>query len=154
MILYKLKNQKGLTLVELLATIVISSIVVIILFGIFTSANKEYNKQTKLNQDLSDISYALNVITNEIRESDSAFVATDGTIVIEDIKYQYDEATSSIKIRNDSETTVFLTQIYGVSFCHERENLINLSITAKNNKNVSTSISATNNPSDQKLWCE
>ncbi|CAM5182922.1 hypothetical protein UACE39S_05322 [Ureibacillus acetophenoni] len=139
MIKERLRNQNGLTLVEVLATLIISSIVVVILFSVFSGANKEYNKQTGVNQDLADVSYALNVLTNEIRLNENSYISEDGSIVVDDTTYRYDEESSTITKTKESETTVFMNNINDF-IVSQNGHLINLSITANNEKTVSTSV--------------
>jgi len=64
-----LTNQKGLTLLEVLAAVTIISIIIVLLYGILFNSKEQYNSQTEKNEQLSDISYALKVITKDIRKS-------------------------------------------------------------------------------------
>ena len=64
-----LKKQHGVSLVEVLAVIIILSVVGVLLFSIISSGQKQYSNQSTKNQELKDISYALKVITKEIRQN-------------------------------------------------------------------------------------
>lgn len=64
----KLSN-KGFTLVEILAALVILSLVSFLVFGILTSSNKEYKGQVEDYRQLNDTSYVLKVISKDIRSS-------------------------------------------------------------------------------------
>lgn len=64
-----LKNQHGISLVEVLGVIVILSFVGVLLFSIISSGQKQHSNQSEKNRELQDISYALKVITKEIRQN-------------------------------------------------------------------------------------
>lgn len=66
-----INNDRGLTLVELLAVIVISSILIVTLTNIFVSGINEQTKQSKNNQNIVETSYALKVITKDFRKVQS-----------------------------------------------------------------------------------
>jgi len=63
-------NHKGITLLEVLAVITIIAIIVPILFGIITNGQNQYQTQSEKNRELSSISYALKVMTEDIRKKD------------------------------------------------------------------------------------
>ena len=64
-----MKNKKGLSLVELLTSIVISSIL-ILLIGILTStANSSFNKYNREQAIYNDISYGFKLMQNKVRAS-------------------------------------------------------------------------------------
>ncbi|TSI10134.1 type II secretion system protein J [Lysinibacillus sp. BW-2-10] len=62
-----LKNQNGITLFEVLATITILAIITPLIFGVLTNGQKEYNNQSGNNRHLSNITYAMNAITKDMR---------------------------------------------------------------------------------------
>ena len=100
-ILRILKKNHGVSLVEVLAVIVILSIVGILLFSVISSGQKQYSIQGSKNQELKDISYALKVITKELRQNHNIIVV-DNTITINNIKYK--QKNNSI-IREDLNTS-------------------------------------------------
>lgn len=63
-------NEKGITLVELLAVIVIGGIITVLIMGIFSNGQNQYNNQTVKAEQLNDIRYAAKVITKEIRKAE------------------------------------------------------------------------------------
>ncbi|WP_339174829.1 type II secretion system protein [Solibacillus sp. FSL R5-0691] len=73
------KNMRGITLVELLAVTAITSIVAILVFSLIQSSIKQQVQQTQETGDLNDITYALKVVTKDIRRSTSAKVK-EGTL--------------------------------------------------------------------------
>ncbi len=58
-----------MTLVEVLAALVITSIIAIFIFSIINSSANQNKQQTEETGDLFNISYALKVITKDIRRS-------------------------------------------------------------------------------------
>lgn len=62
-------TQQGISLVEVLATIVILAIVSSLLFSVITDSKKQYSRQTEKNQELANISFVLKIITKEIRKN-------------------------------------------------------------------------------------
>ncbi|RNF41273.1 prepilin-type N-terminal cleavage/methylation domain-containing protein [Planococcus salinus] len=65
-----MESEKGITLVELLAALVISSIIVVLAMNIFSTGQNQYNSQNIKVEQLNDVRYALKVITKEIRQAD------------------------------------------------------------------------------------
>lgn len=70
-----LNSQKGVTLVEVLASVVLMGIVAILIFNIHAESQDQYNRQSSKSQQLREISYVLKVITKDIRKN--AFIITD-----------------------------------------------------------------------------
>jgi len=79
------KQQQGFTLVEVLAVVVIISIISVLLFRILNSSVSTHQKQTTKNRNLQDTSYALKLITKDFRKAQAfdpdsyTFTASDGT---------------------------------------------------------------------------
>jgi len=68
----KINNSQGITLVEILAAVVIASILIITILVTFSNGNKLSNRQTEDNLQLVDTTYALKVITKDIRQHDAS----------------------------------------------------------------------------------
>lgn len=64
-----MKNEKGFTLVEVLAVVVILAIVGSILFNLLTSSNKEYKSQVDDTTNLNELSFIMKEITRDFRKS-------------------------------------------------------------------------------------
>lgn len=90
------KNEKGLTLVELLAVIVISSIITIILFSIFLNGQNQAQTQRDKNLQLIDVAYVLKVLTREIRKTDAVEVQNNDTLIIDNEIYTFNSAEKTI----------------------------------------------------------
>jgi len=65
-----LAQQRGVTLVEILAVIIIGGIVTVLILGIFSNGNKTYQNQTVKSEQITDMRYIAKVITKEIRMTD------------------------------------------------------------------------------------
>lgn len=63
------KNEKGLTLIELLATITILFIVSSLLYNIMLSGNKQNKEQVTESLQINDSAYILKQITKDIRKT-------------------------------------------------------------------------------------
>lgn len=62
-------NQHGLTLVEVLAIIVLSSFLLMLIFGILTSGEKQIQQQKENNSQIVDTAFILKVITKDVRKN-------------------------------------------------------------------------------------
>lgn len=65
----KLQNEKGMTLLEVLAATIIVTIISVLLLSILINSNNTSNKQMKASMQLTDTSYVLKVITKDARKS-------------------------------------------------------------------------------------
>ena len=69
-----LKNEKGLTIVEVLAVIIIGSIIMLLIFNVHLFSQKQYKSQSEKSRHLYDVTYAAKVITKEIRKAEKVTV--------------------------------------------------------------------------------
>lgn len=94
-------NEKGLTVAELLATLVIASIIVLFISGIVMMIQKQYSTQKEEISHLSDVKIALKSITRDIRKADFVEIPDEKTIVIiqdtETITYTLDNERNLLK---------------------------------------------------------
>lgn len=75
-----MKNEKGFTLVEVLAVIVILTIVGAILFNLLTSSNKEYKSQVDDTTNLNELSFIMKEITRDFRKSKIVDIQTNQVV--------------------------------------------------------------------------
>ena len=80
-------NEKGITLVELLAAVVLASIVMLLVFSVLMSGTKQYKGQLEKNNQLTDISYALKMITKDIRKTENPQIISKSEIELNGINY-------------------------------------------------------------------
>lgn len=64
-------NSRGLTLVEVLAVVVISTIIMITIASVLSNSSNTHVKQKEDSKQLYDTSYALKILTKDIRKSTS-----------------------------------------------------------------------------------
>lgn len=90
----KLRNEKGLTLVELLATLVIGAIVLSLIMGIHVTIQKQYTKQKADIGYFLDVTTAAKAITKDIRMADTVEV-----IDVDEIKLTWEDDTGTEVVR-------------------------------------------------------
>jgi prepilin-type N-terminal cleavage/methylation domain-containing protein len=64
-----IKNDRGLSLIEILAATVLISIITLLAFDIVNASQKQSVEQTKEGQQINDAAYVLKVITKDIRKT-------------------------------------------------------------------------------------
>ena len=92
-----IRNEKGLTLVELLAVFAIGAIVLLFLTSIVTIIQQQYNEQSTQSESLFDVTYAAKVVTKDIRKAETVKVANGDLLLDESIVYHYNGQTKSIE---------------------------------------------------------
>lgn len=88
-----MKNERGLTLVELIATIAIASLALIFIISILIVIQKQYSSNTESTKQLTDISIAMKSITRDLRSAELVNIPNDYSLEIEhangkEISYQ------------------------------------------------------------------
>lgn len=63
----KVRNEKGMTLVELLAVFVISGMVVLLIIAIYLYVQNQFQQQAEQSHQLTDVTIAMKEITKDIR---------------------------------------------------------------------------------------
>ncbi|WP_186321529.1 PilW family protein [Bacillus sp. FJAT-22090] len=86
-------NEKGITLVELLAAIVLASIVMLLVYNVLMAGTKQYKNQLEKNNQLTEISYALKMITKDIRKTEKPQIISSSQIKLNDVNYSKDGNT-------------------------------------------------------------
>lgn len=98
------KNDAGFTLVELLASLAILSLIIGLIGSVTMFGIKQYDKQTFEAEQANDYSYALTVLSKEIRSAESVTIA-EGSITVDGIVYAQ-SGTQLIKTAEDSSQEV------------------------------------------------
>jgi len=65
-----LRNEKGISLVEVLAVFVISALVIMMIINIQVFTQKQYKEQSEKAKNVTDITIAMKVITKDFRTHD------------------------------------------------------------------------------------
>lgn len=139
-------NQRGITLVEILAAVVIIGFLSILILNVQVESSDQYNKQLSKNQQLNEVSYVLKVITKELRNAnfitlnDEKQEPLSGNTVytgidIDGTQYQLD-TSSKIITRNGN---IFANNIEDF-YVKENGNEISIRIISTNGKKIDTTI--------------
>lgn len=128
-----LRNEKGLTLVEMLATISIASMLILMISSTHLFVQNQYNKQTEQIKQLNDMTYVIKLITHDFRRAESENIKVDGNnehmIVIGENRYEWNKSEEAIK-KNDNIVVHQITSF----FVREENEEINISIKQANEK--------------------
>ncbi|WP_158231746.1 prepilin-type N-terminal cleavage/methylation domain-containing protein [Sporosarcina sp. P19] len=76
------KDQKGITLVELLAVLVLLSLIGLMIFGVYLSGKKEYDIQKEKTEHQENILYVMKYLTKEIRKENNFRVFDEDVLEI------------------------------------------------------------------------
>lgn len=97
------KDNKGLTLVEVLAVVVILSIISISVMNILINSSKTHNNQVIENQQLMDVTYVAKVLTKDIRKSnryvklgDNSHFKIISSSTNEEYHYEYNSSSKKV----------------------------------------------------------
>ena len=74
-------NDRGISLVELLAVLAIGSIILSLVIGVMVNGQKTYSQQTHSAEQLTELRYAIKVITKEVRSAEKMNITEDGLVV-------------------------------------------------------------------------
>lgn len=101
-----MRNQRGITLVELLAVITLLSVVSLLIIGIIIQAQGTYKRNQVTNFTTTEISLLVNSVTRDIRQFPEGVSVSNDMLNIqtsddEMITYKFDSVESSIK-RDDN----------------------------------------------------
>lgn len=108
------KNQKGVTLVELLATLTIFSIVMAAIYGAWTFGVKAYNRTAIEGQLRDEADYIMTTIMNELYDLNPQEVGTKW--LSQDESVDFTTTSISKKLFESGKTTYFTsTQKYGLN---------------------------------------
>lgn len=144
-----LKNNRGITLVELLAVIVIGSILIILISNIHVFGHKQSNKQSEKSASLFDVSYAAKVITKEIRKAETVKVEENILTLNQGKANQiiFKEQNKSLLMNNNpivNEVSLFIVQPKtteqpnGDESIEHNKNILELTIKGKESKEAVT----------------
>lgn len=97
-----MNNQRGMTLVELLAAITLMTLVSVILISIIVQSQNAYKKNQLTNLTTTEISYLINSITRDIRQSPENITVENNKLIIlpndgSTIVYFQESATLTVK---------------------------------------------------------
>lgn len=130
----KIIQQEGISLVEVLAVIVITSIIFTLLYGILSNSQSQYIKQKEANQSQQSISYTLKILTKEIRKHpESITIINEKEIIISGVSYQL----NGTDLMQDSN---ILASDIKEFYVNENGDTISIKIVSSSGEEVSTQI--------------
>ena len=134
-------NERGITLVEMLAVIIISAILIILVSNIHLFTQKQYKTQSETTGQLFNVTYVGKVITKEIRKVDGRAIITNSpnyeNIIISDkIEYSYDRANQWIIAKDGTILAKDIKEFY----VKKNGNELILEIISVDNEKVNTKI--------------
>lgn len=109
-----IKNSRGLSLAELLATVVLVSIILMLVFSIVVSSQSQSIEQTKEVQQINDASYVLKVLTRDFRKTTDVQINNDYytlTLYEETMPVTYEFKNNELYRNN----LILVNNIYGFS---------------------------------------
>lgn len=87
------KNEEGITLIELLASLALLSVVIILIGSVHIFGQKQFSSQTEANSQANDLRYSLAMISREARSAENVKVMSANEIVIDGNTYLFDKPT-------------------------------------------------------------
>lgn len=98
---HNLSKEKGMTLIEVLAALVLVSVVVTLLIGIIVNSQNNFNRQETKNMNTVDITVLLKNITSDIRKTpESVLISSDELKIALDsdapVIYNFDSDTNTL----------------------------------------------------------
>lgn len=105
-------NDRGISLVELLAVLAIGSIILSLVIGIMVNGQKTYSQQTHSAEQLTELRYAIKVITKEVRSAEKMTISENRLVVQSGGRIVFE-------LRNDQlwqDVSVLAERISGLNF--------------------------------------
>lgn len=102
-----MNNQKGVTLVELLATLVLLSLVTVLLISIIVQSQNTYKRSQLTNVTTTEITFLINSITRDIRQNPENISSEGDVLTISPsdgapIVYSYDPGQLNLNRNNQT----------------------------------------------------
>jgi prepilin-type N-terminal cleavage/methylation domain-containing protein len=88
-----IRNENGMTLVELLAVLALLSMVTLLISNTHIFGQKQFSSQSEQIQHESNVRYTMNVITKEIRTSPQSISVANNTIKISNVVFKLQNTT-------------------------------------------------------------
>ncbi len=130
-----LNNERGLTLVEILAVIIIGSIIMLLISNVHLFGQKQYKSQSERSRHLYDVTYAAKVITKEIRKADARGIENIGSNrdhikLTDSIEYKFKSTDQTIE---NKDGTILVKDIkeFVISKSSSQVNLKIISVTGE-----------------------
>ncbi|HEY4601073.1 MAG TPA: type II secretion system protein [Cerasibacillus sp.] len=141
-------KQSGMTLVEVLATTVLVSIVLIFISSLLIFIQKQFSTQKTDIKQLHDVTYVSQVVLKDIRKSDKRPVKTGNRVEIGENIYIHDRENNTVRRNN----TMISDEIVTFNIEMEREtNAVHLLLISTSKQTVETTIMLRGDNDDEEI---
>lgn len=135
-----MSNQKGITLVELLAAITLLSIVSVLVMSIIIQSQNTYKRNQLTNMTTTEMSLLINTMTRDIRQHPQQVAVVSNVLTIsppneDPIVYRFDSAQLVLKRNNQ----VVISNVYNFTIAIE-EGIMKLELEDSNEKEWTSTI--------------
>lgn len=135
-----MSNQKGITLVELLAAITLLSLVSVLVMSIIIQSQNTYKRNQLTNMTTTEMSLLINTMTRDIRQHPQQVAVASNVLTIsppneDPIVYRFDSAQAELKRNNQ----VVISNVYNFTIAIE-EGIMKLELEDSNEKEWTSTI--------------
>lgn len=135
-----MSNQKGITLVELLAAITLLSLVSVLVMSIIIQSQNTYKRNQLTNITTTEMSLLINTMTRDIRQHPQQVAVASNVLTIsppneDPIVYRFDSAQDELKRNNQ----VVISNVHDFTIAIE-EGIMKLELEDSNEKEWTSTI--------------
>lgn len=135
-----MSNQKGITLVELLAAITLLSLVSVLVMSIIIQSQNTYKRNQLTNMTTTEMSLLINTMTRDIRQHPQQVAVASNVLTIsppneDPIVYRFDSAQAVLKRNNQ----VVISNVHNFTIAIE-EGIMKLELEDSNEKEWTSTI--------------
>lgn len=135
-----MSNQKGITLVELLAAITLLSLVSVLVMSIIIQSQNTYKRNQLTNMTTTEMSLLINTMTRDIRQHPQQVAVASNVLTIsppneDPIVYRFDSAQLVLKRNNQ----VVISNVHNFTIAIE-EGIMKLELEDSNEKEWTSTI--------------
>ena len=134
-----LKNENGFTLVELLASLAILSMIISLIGSVTMFGIKQYDTQTTAASQSNDYSYALSVLSKEVRSAEKVDISED-SISVDGIVFVQDGSRLIKKTNVDQEILAEDVKSGGFQIVQNADKTIGITLESAKQKMYQTTI--------------
>lgn len=136
---WHLKNENGFTLVELLASLAILSMIISLIGSVTMFGIKQYDTQTSAASQSNDYSYALSVLSKEVRSAEKVDIS-EGSISVDGTVFVQDESRLIKKTNTEQEVLAENVKTGGFQIVRNADKTINITLESAKQKMYETTI--------------
>lgn len=136
---WHLKNENGFTLVELLASLAILSMIISLIGSVTMFGIKQYDTQTSAASQSNDYTYALTVLSKEVRSAEKVEIS-EGSISVDGIVFVQDGSRLIKKTNAEQEVLAENVKSGGFQIVKNADKTINITLESTKQKMYETTI--------------